>query len=79
MNPEGPRKKIFSLAVRPQKYFLPTHFVNPIQDYYICKPDTGLSLTSVNFFQDGSYLYSASVRAYVTQNTATSPMLQRYA
>lgn len=35
-------------------YFLPAHFVNPAQDYYICKPIAGLSITSVNFFQDES-------------------------
>ena len=33
------------------------HFVNPAPDYYICKPIAGLSVTSVNFFQDGSVFY----------------------
>ncbi len=46
-----------------RNYFLPTHFVNPVQDYYICKPIAGLLITSVNFFQDESVLYCASVLA----------------
>ncbi len=55
MNPKGHRtKNIFFSCEGYKNIFLPTHFVNPIQDYYICKPDTGLSITSVNFFQDES-------------------------
>jgi hypothetical protein len=55
MNPEKPtHKNIFFSYKWLRKYFLPTHFVNPAQDYYICKPIAGLLITSVNFFQDGS-------------------------
>jgi hypothetical protein len=37
------------------KIFFAAHNVNPVQDYYICKPDSGLSITGVNFFQDESF------------------------
>ena len=49
-----------------RKYFLPAHNVNPVQDYYICKPDTGLSITGVNFFQDESLQSRFSVPARKT-------------
>ena len=55
MNPKRPtHKNIFFSYEGLRKYFLPTHFVNPVQDYYICKPIAGLLTTSVNFFQDES-------------------------
>jgi hypothetical protein len=62
-----------------RKYFLPTHFVNPARDYYICKPIAGLLITSVNFFQDGSFLYWASVPGWPNKNglPAQSPV-RRY-
>jgi hypothetical protein len=64
MNLKQPsHKNIFFSYEWLRKYFLPTHFVNPVQDYYICKPITGLSLTSVNFFQDESLQILAVVRA----------------
>jgi hypothetical protein len=56
-------KNIFSVRRWHRKYFSPAHNVNPQQDYYICKPDAGLSITSVNFFQDESQQYCTSVRA----------------
>ena len=58
MNPKRPtHKNIFFSYEGLRKYFLPTHFVNPVQDYYICKPIAGLLTTSVNFFQDESVRY----------------------
>jgi hypothetical protein len=60
---QPPHKNIFFSYGGLRKYFLPTHFVNPAQDYYICKPIAGLSLTSVNFFQDGSRHIQALVSA----------------
>ena len=55
MNPKRPtHKNIFFSYEGLRKYFLPAHFVNPVQDYYICKPIAGLLTTSVNFFQDES-------------------------
>ena len=64
MNPDQPsHKNIFFSYEWLRKYFLPTHFVNPVQDYYICKPTAGLSLTSVNFFQDESVHIPASYSA----------------
>jgi len=55
MNPERPsQKNSFVSCEGLLNYFLLTHFVNPGQDYYLCKPITGLSITSVNFFQDES-------------------------
>ena len=63
MNPDQPsHKNIFFSYEWLRKYFLPTHFVNPVQDYYICKPTAGLSLTSVNFFQDESVRYQQQFR-----------------
>jgi hypothetical protein len=57
MNLNRQHTKIFSLAVQGyENIFLHTHLVNPVQDYYICKPIAGLLSTSVNFFQDESYL-----------------------
>lgn len=64
MNLNRQHTKIFSLAVQGyENIFLPTHLVNPVQDYYICKPIAGLLTTSVNFFQDESYRYSAAYPA----------------
>ena len=58
MSPDRPsQKNSFISCEWLLNYFLPPHFVNPIQDYYLCKPITGLSITSVNFFQDGSCKY----------------------
>ncbi len=64
MNPKQPtHKNIFFSYEGLRKYFLPTHFVNPVQDYYICKPIAGLLTTSVNFFQDESFDRWTLVRA----------------
>jgi hypothetical protein len=60
---QPPHKNIFLSFEWLRKYFLPTHFVNPVQDYYICKPIAGLTLTSVNFFQDETLQSQAVVRA----------------
>ena len=64
MNPKQPtHKNSFVSCKMLLNYFLPTHFVNPLQDYYICKPIAGLSITSVNFFQDESTRYCTLVLA----------------
>ena len=56
MNPDRPsHKNSFISCEELLNYFLPTHFVNPVQDYYICKPIAGLLTTSVNLFQDETY------------------------
>lgn len=62
MNPDQPsHKNSFVSCEGRQNYFLPTHFVNPAQDYYFCKPIAGLLTTSVNFFQDESIKSQAVV------------------
>ena len=64
MNPKRPtHKNIFFSYEGLRKYFLPTHFVNPVQDYYICKPIAGLLINGVNFFQDESMQSRALARA----------------
>ena len=66
MNPKQPtHKNIFFSYEGLRKYFLPTHFVNPVQDYYICKPIAGLLTTSVNLFQDETVHIQALVSADV--------------
>ena len=63
MNPDQPsHKNIFFSYEGLRKYFFTAHFVNPVQDYYICKLIAGLLITSVNFFQDGSVRYQQRFR-----------------
>ena len=63
MNLKHPaHKNIFFSCEWLRKYFLHTHFVNPAQDYYICKPIPGLLITTVNFFQDESVRYQQRFR-----------------
>ena len=68
MNPDQPsHKNSFFSCEGLRNYFLPAHFVNPAQDYYICKPIAGLLITSVNFFQGKLTMQSQDlVRAGIT-------------